>query len=153
MARPGAVLLGHRAERRAVVRTADVFVKVVPPERAERIAAAAAHATALAARAGLRAPALVDAEPAAGVVCFAPLAGTPLREALAGAGAADALRATGGALRRLHACRAPAALPVHDAAARGRRARALGRATSSRTRPGTRSRATPRGACPRSPMR
>ena len=116
-ARPGAVLLGHRAERRAVVRTADTFVKVVPPERAARVAAAAAHATALAARAGLRAPALVDAEPAAGVVCFAALEGTPLREALGGAGAADALRATGRALRRLHASRAPAALPVHDAAA------------------------------------
>lgn len=115
---PGAVLVSHRAERRAVVRRADgAFVKVVPPGRTTAIAAAATWVGAgLAGTAAV--PHLCEEDLENGLLVWSPLPGRTLHQ-LARDGAAEpswqhAWRRTGSVLRALHASLRPETTPVRD---------------------------------------
>ena len=120
LARPGATLLVHRPERRAVVRleetTVTRYAKVVPPGRA---AALAAQLTALQTVAGnrLRIPTLHAVDAALGVVTMSALPGKPLYALLDHPALPAYLAAAGQALRTLHATTPPAGTGTHDAAA------------------------------------
>ncbi len=96
-AEPGAVVVGHRAGRRAVVRRADgTFAKVARRSATRRALARLAAVDALLAEALATAPArpeVVTADPGAGVVVLAPAAGTPLDDLLARGSACECRRA------------------------------------------------------------
>ncbi len=96
-AEPGAVVVGHRAGRRAVVRRADgTFAKVARRSATRRALARLAAVDALLAAAPPAAPArpeVVTADPGGGVVVLAPAAGTPLDDLLARGSARECRRA------------------------------------------------------------
>ena len=107
--RPGARLVAHRPERRAVVALdgGAHFAKVVPARRLGRLR----HTTRRAAALPIRTPALVpDDGP---YLTSGALPGTPLSELLAGPRCDEALRAVGGAVARLHGTAPPAGSSVH----------------------------------------
>jgi tRNA A-37 threonylcarbamoyl transferase component Bud32 len=112
---PGAVLIAHRPERRAVVRRADgTYSKVV---RTDRVAAEVRAA--LAARGiGLRVPEILDVDER-GFFTTAALPGQTLHALLAARApvVVAAARAVGAALAVLHAAAVPVGAPVHDGAA------------------------------------
>ena len=107
--RPGARLVAHRPERRAVVALdgGAHFAKVVPARRLGRLR----HTTRRAADLPIRTPALVpDDGP---YLTSGALPGTPLSELLAGPRCDEALCAVGGAVARLHGTAPPAGSSVH----------------------------------------
>ena len=107
--RPGARLVAHRPERRAVVALDDGarFAKVVPARRLGRLR----HTSRRVADLPIRTPALVpDDGP---YLTSAALPGTPLSELLAGPRCEEALYAVGGAVARLHRTAPPAGSSVH----------------------------------------
>ncbi len=113
---PGAVLVAHRPERRAVVRRPDgAYAKVVGPDRIPGLLRAAS----ITAGCGARVPTVVDVDRDSGVVTTAALSGRTLFELLVegGAPAVAAARQLGGALAALHASPLPAGAAVHDAEA------------------------------------
>ena len=120
-AEPGAVVVGHRAARRAVVRRADgTFAKVARRGATRRALVRLAAVDALLADAPAAAPArpeVVGADPGAGVVVLAPAAGTPLEDLLARGGAGECRRA-GRRLGRALAALA-VAVPPADVEAEG----------------------------------
>lgn len=87
LARPGAELLGHRPGRRAVLRVAGTYVKIVRPGRAVPVAQALCVGARLARGAEhvLVVPAVTDVDDTAGVVRLAAVTG-PTLHALLGAG-------------------------------------------------------------------
>ena len=100
VAEPGAVLVAHRPERRAVVRRGDgAFTKAVRP--------------------GRRVPVVLAVDPAAGTVTTGALPGRTLHELLRAGSpqAVPAAEALGVALAVLHAAAAPPGAPQHDGAA------------------------------------
>ena len=106
---PGARLVAHRPERRAVVALDGGlhFAKVVPARRLGRLR----HTTRRAAALPIRTPTLVpDDGP---YLTSGALPGTPLPELLAGPRCDEALRAVGEAVARLHATAPPAGSSVH----------------------------------------
>lgn len=117
-ARPGASLVVHRPERRAVVRLGgdqggpERYVKVVRPGRTEAVVATAAAVTELA----FVTPRLLAHDPQCGYVVVSALPGTSLRDLLAAGDATGAAAAAGHALRDFHDTRAGDGLPVRDAA-------------------------------------
>lgn len=116
VARPGATLLVHRPERRAVVRLDDgpaaVYAKVVRPNAARAIAQCGEAA---AAALGLPTPRLLGVE--GGVTLWSALPGVPLGELLDGEGATARLREVGVAVRGVHESTPRVAAANHDAAA------------------------------------
>ena len=107
--RPGARLVAHRPERRAVVALAggSHVAKVVPARRLGRLR----HTTRRAAQLPIRTPALVaDESP---YLTSRALPGTPLSALLAGPHRDEALRAVGAAVARLHRTAPPAGSSVH----------------------------------------
>ncbi|MEJ5868804.1 phosphotransferase [Pseudokineococcus sp. 5B2Z-1] len=96
-AEPGAVVVGHRAGRRAVVRRADgAFAKVARRSATRRALARLAAVDALLADAPAAAPArpeVLEADPGAGVVVLAAADGTPLDALLARGRAGECRRA------------------------------------------------------------
>jgi aminoglycoside phosphotransferase (APT) family kinase protein len=113
---PGATIVSHRAGRRAVVRTADGFAKVVRPARAAAVARAAQRAADLTAGAPFAVPRAESWDLEHGVVRFPALAGTPLREFVGTPAAETAGLVAGAAVRALHV-RPATGLAAHDAAA------------------------------------
>ena len=116
-AQPGARLVSHRAERRAVVQRADgCYLKVVRPGRSEAVADAAARAG-VALRDRAEVPRLLDHDAERGVLVWSTLGGTTLhergREAATDRGWAEAWRSSGRVLRALHDA-APAGLRTRD---------------------------------------
>ncbi|HEV2820224.1 MAG TPA: phosphotransferase [Solirubrobacteraceae bacterium] len=115
---PGAVLVGHRAEQRAVVRVGAMHIKVTRPQRAAPAASAARQAAALARAAGapfaVALPANVDL--AAGLLHMPSLPGASLAQRMARGGLRAAARAAGGAIAALHAADPPVAVSYHSAA-------------------------------------
>ena len=107
--RPGARLVAHRPERRAVVALdgGAHFAKVVPARRLGRLR----HTTRRAAALPIRTPALVPDDGT--YLTSGALPGTPLSELLAGPRCDEALRAVGGAVARLHGTPPPAGSSVH----------------------------------------
>ncbi|MFC7621882.1 phosphotransferase family protein [Microlunatus sp. GCM10028923] len=96
---PGATLLGHRPERRAVLREADgSFTKIVRPDRWRRLV----DTTRLAESLPLATPAVLGADRAEASVTTAALPGRALTELLNDPAAAEACRATGRTLAALH---------------------------------------------------
>jgi aminoglycoside phosphotransferase (APT) family kinase protein len=99
---PGATVLGHRLDRRALVRVERPgetrFVKIVRPRRAHRVLDGALRAAALAGD-SFSVPRPVDVDLDAGTVAFETLRGRPLAERLDETGA---LVAAGRAIRALH---------------------------------------------------
>lgn len=113
---PGAALVAHRPERRAVVRRADgAYAKVVRPERTLELARAARTAGAT----GLRVPRVLDVDVPAGVVTTAALPGRTLHDLLGADSPAvlPAAREVGRALAALHASPLQPGATVHDGAA------------------------------------
>ena len=113
---PAASLVAHRPERRAVVRRADgSYTKVVRPGRTGPVAAAGRAAG----RTGLRVPAILEIDDAAGYVTTGPLAGRTLHDLLVEGSWAcvPAAREAGRALARLHASPLPPDAKAHDARA------------------------------------
>jgi hypothetical protein len=103
-----AVLISHRPGRRAVLRTADGFAKVVPAKRHPALLAATRRAEQL----PVRTPTLVASDPERGLVVTAALPGRGLGELLATARAVDSCHSVGRLLAELH--RLPGRdLPVH----------------------------------------
>ncbi|GAA2024638.1 hypothetical protein GCM10009756_13970 [Pseudokineococcus marinus] len=94
---PGAVVVGHRAGRRAVVRRADgTFAKVARRSAARRALARLAAVDALLADEPAAAPArpeVVEADPGVGGVVLAAAEGTPLDEVVARGSAEECRRA------------------------------------------------------------
>jgi len=119
LAAPGATLLGHRAERRAVVRLAvndgERYAKVLRPERAAAAAAALRDVSELGA--GFASPKVLGIDAGAGVVVSAPLAGSSLHELLGSTAGRPAARAAGLALAALHAAEPPPGAAGRNAAA------------------------------------
>lgn len=115
---PGAVLVGHRAEQRAVVRAGAMHIKVIRPPRAASAAAAARQAAVLAHGAGgpfaVALPATVDL--AAGLLHMPSLPGASLAQRMARGGLRAAARAAGAAMAELHAADPPVAASPHGAA-------------------------------------
>lgn len=110
-ARPGATLVVHRPERRAVVRLDDgQWAKVVRPERTARLVRAAAT---LAAAEQVRTPRLLQVDAAMGLTVWSHVPGTPLIEVLAEDGPEDVCRRVGAALRRVHATPPPPGVVRH----------------------------------------
>ena len=108
---PGAELVVHRPERRAVVHLNDSWVKVVRSGRVDRLVVATA---ALAASEDVAAPQPLEIDPGAGLTRWSTVPGTPLIDLLSTVQTpADAFAAVGAALRRVHGRPAPPALPVH----------------------------------------
>ncbi|MDX6645180.1 MAG: hypothetical protein QOK40_907 [Miltoncostaeaceae bacterium] len=103
---PGSVLLVHRVERHAVVRTpapdGPRYVKVVVPKRTAGVAAAARAAERLLGG-NLAVPRLVAVDAQRGLLTFSEVPGRTLGEFLAGEAAAErAALITGRALRAVH---------------------------------------------------
>jgi len=118
LGQPGAALIGHRAEQRAVVRAHGAHVKVTQPRRAAAVAVAAQHAADLARAAGdpfaVAVPAATD--PALGLLVLPTLPGTSLAQRMAEGGLRAGARAAGRAVAALHAAAVPAGTPGHGAA-------------------------------------
>jgi Ser/Thr protein kinase RdoA (MazF antagonist) len=116
--RPGATLLVHHPERRAVVRLPSPdrlqYAKVVPPARAGKLVANGQAARSLAASA-FATPRLLAVDNAAGVAFWSELSGTPLFELLAGSRLTAAVHLAGAALRALHAAPPRSTLRLHHA--------------------------------------
>lgn len=120
LAQPGARLLVHRPERRAVVRLETSaglrFAKVVPPERTRGLAAAGELARVLSG--GVFAtPHLIDRDEQTGVLCWSALPGVTLYDLPGGAVLEHGAYAAGVALRGLHTAALPARLAAHSAGA------------------------------------
>jgi aminoglycoside phosphotransferase (APT) family kinase protein len=111
---PGAELVSHRAEQRAVLRSRPrgetVFTKVVAVKRQPALRTTARIAEAL----PLRTPRVRAANLARGTVTTDALPGRPLHELLPGTRAQAACVATGAALAALHRIPAPDGLTVHS---------------------------------------
>lgn len=109
LAEPGARLVAHRPERRAVVRRADgSFVKVVRPGRSEGLALAAARVAAVEGHPEV--PQLLEHDPDRGILVWSALPGLTLHEQATMSGGArspadwaEAWRLTGRAVGHLHA--------------------------------------------------
>lgn len=119
--RPGAALLAHRAERRAVLRLGQsgdahptyrvdrahagpAYVKVLRPGRTELVALAAQRSISLSEAATFHVPQLLGHDAAGGIVTLSELPGRTLHELLGGA-VPDVIGAgarLGGAIRALH---------------------------------------------------
>lgn len=114
-AAPGARLVVHRAERRAVVRCADAtWTKLVRPERFVRLLAATRVVP------GVRTPQVLAADPGRGAVVTGQLPGRALHDVLRDGEPTEVAltaAAAGTVLARLHAGRVPADAPRHDAEA------------------------------------
>lgn len=110
--RPGARLVAHRPERRAVVALdgGALFAKLVPRRRLGRLHHAAHRANQL----PIRTPRVLSDGVEDALVTKA-LPGTPLSELLSGPRAAEALYAVGAALAQLHRCPALAGSTLHGA--------------------------------------
>jgi hypothetical protein len=110
LAGPGAELLVHRPERRAVVRldrpAGPRYAKVVPPERAAGLATSWQEARRLGAGA-FATPELVETDLEAGVLVTSQLPGTALYELLGSQQLAGAAALAGAALGALHRSQAP----------------------------------------------
>ncbi|MGY1885308.1 phosphotransferase family protein [Blastococcus sp. SYSU DS0753] len=118
LAAPGAALLAHRPERRAVLRHggpdgAVAYTKVVRPDRLPGLLLAAQRVP----RLPVRTPRLLGSDLGLGRLTTAALPGRPLHELLASAAAVPACRSLGTALAALHRAPVPPGTPVHDAAA------------------------------------
>ncbi len=110
--RTGTRLIGHRPERRAVLREADgSFTKFVRRERWPGLVATAKAAESL----PLPTSRVLAADPVAGSVTTAPLPGRTLTDLLAAGSGTDACHATGRALAALHRVD-PGAIPNDDPA-------------------------------------
>ena len=121
LATPGAVLVAHRPEKRAVLRQgahrATTYVKVVRPSRLAATAAAARLTVP-----GVATPQVLAVDEALGTVTCAELPGRTLFDLLADPTLTDGWiekvgYAVGGAVRRLHQAAVTTDLPSHDAAA------------------------------------
>lgn len=120
LAQPGAKLLVHRPERRAVVRLEGPdgprFAKVVRPEQTTDLVESCLAAQALAGDA-FTTPALLEIDSKAGVVISSALPGTSLYELVGQPELVAAAQRAGAALRGLHATPPVTALGRHQAAA------------------------------------
>lgn len=121
LGRPGAVLVAHRAEQRAVVRVGGpvpAFVKAVRPRAVPRVAGAAGAAAGVARTAGhafsVAAPRAVDS--ALGLLETPVLHGAALSQCLAGSDRDIAADAAGRAIAALHAVPGPPGAPAHGPA-------------------------------------
>lgn len=116
---PGAELLVHQPERRAVARLIEqgqtVYAKVVRPERAQAMATLGMLARDLAG-AAFATPQLLGVDRSAGIIRWAALAGDALHN-LTGTALTTGARSAGQALRALHQAQPPAHLPEHSPAA------------------------------------
>lgn len=107
----GATIVGHRAERRAVVAVPGAYVKVVRPGRVARLAAA--HRAATARVRDVTVPQVLAADDEAGTVVLEAIPGVSLHDLLARPAHAERhLRAAGSAIARFHAAPVPRA-PHH----------------------------------------
>lgn len=119
VARPGTVLVAHRAERRAVVRRADGrYVKVVRPERVDELLRPMSTGR----FSGVRTPEVVEVDEQRGCVTTEALPGSTLHTRLLDPGvtAAEVARdaeSTGRALRALHSQDVDHARAAHTAEA------------------------------------
>jgi hypothetical protein len=116
--RPGAQLVAHRPERRAVVRLGDTYVKVVRPGTTANVVAPLAAVR----PPGLRIPEVLDADDERGLVTVAALTGRTLLDRMADPTSDDEELATwakqvGVALRVLHRHHAETPRLAHDGAA------------------------------------
>lgn len=114
----GAVLVAHRPQRRAVVRTGTHYVKVVRPGRTADLV----DPLRLVRPDGVRTPEVVDTDDRRGLVTITALRGPTLMQALCGPVTDDEQLAThvqrvGVALRHLHEHTTVLSRPVHDVAA------------------------------------
>ena len=104
VARPGATLVAHRPERRAVVRVDPArYVKVVRPGRTAAVVGPLARDG----LEGIRVPRVLDVDPAAGLVTLSALPGQTLLERLGDRGRPDhelalEVKQVGAAVRILH---------------------------------------------------
>lgn len=110
VADPQAVLVAHRPERRAVVRVGSRWVKLLRPEAAVRLVAAA---TAAASAPGVVTSRLLDHDLRAGRTIWSALPGTSLYDLLRGDRVVEAARLVGAALRGLHDTPPSPGLPQH----------------------------------------
>jgi len=114
---PGAVLIAHRPERRAVLRLtrgsdtegSAVFSKLVRQDKVAGLARTARMAAALPART----PEVLTVNEAQGSVTTAALPGVPLHDLLKGNSSTSACRAAGTALAQLHRAAPPSGLTLH----------------------------------------
>lgn len=112
--RPGSELVGHRPERRAVVRDPDGgYTKFVRPDRWHRLVTT----TRLAETLPVPTPKIIATDPVAATVTTDTLLGRTLTERLTDGSAVDACRAAGRTLAALHRIRPDPSLSVHDLAA------------------------------------
>jgi Ser/Thr protein kinase RdoA (MazF antagonist) len=115
VARPGASLVAHRAERRAVVRLADAsYLKVVRPGATESVVAPLRTIQ----LADVRTAAVTHVDDSRGLVALAAVAGQTLHERIGDPTVADSelaldLKHVGVALRSFHALSVRTALPTH----------------------------------------
>lgn len=117
--RPGSVLVAHRAERRAVVRTTDGhYVKVVRPDRVHELV----HPLESLRVDGVRTPQVVEVDERLGCVTTAAMPGRTLHARLLDPTVADTdvvrdAHVTGAALRALHSQSQELTRPPHTGAA------------------------------------
>ena len=115
VSRPGARLVAHRAERRAVVRLADAsYLKVVRPGATEPVVAPLRKIR----LADVRTATVTHVDDSRGVVALGAIAGQTLHERIGDPTVADSelsldLKHVGVALRSLHALSARTGLPTH----------------------------------------
>ena len=116
---PGARLLVHQPERRAVVRLEGAgglcYAKVVRPGRVAAVVDAGQAASELAGTA-FDTPRPIEYDDASGVVVWSALQGVSLYDLLGGDRMVAGARVAGTALRRLHRAAAGPALRIHGAA-------------------------------------
>lgn len=120
LAAPGARLLVHRPESRAVVCLNSGgktrYAKIVPPDRLTGLVENSAALERLAGR-RFAIPHLLGVDTQHGVTFWSALPGTPIHDLLDGASQPDALCASGRALRNLHELPLPEGISHHTAAA------------------------------------
>ncbi len=121
LARPGASLISHRPERRAVLRVEGPggprYARVLRPSRLKEALVSARHIM-VAAGLGFTLPRILETDERRGLVAWSALEGAPLHELLGDPPhLVPAMHTTGAALRTLHALRAPPSAAVHDARA------------------------------------
>ena len=119
LAKPGARLLVHRPERRAVVRLVGsegpYYAKVVRPERLRSVVNSGVAARELAGDA-FATPKLLAVDDHAGVATWSALSGQSLNELMTNDTFNTAAGLAGAALRALHEVAPPASIGVHSAA-------------------------------------